>query len=80
MKLAIVGKGGAGNDTLVYVAAGSLVRENKSFPPGVLIAGNPATVKRKLSEEEIKKNLRYAANYVEYSKTYLEKSNLKIIK
>jgi len=62
------------------IAAGSLVRENKSFPPGVLIAGNPATAKRKLSEEEIKKNLRYAMNYVEYSKTYLEKGNFKIIK
>jgi carbonic anhydrase/acetyltransferase-like protein (isoleucine patch superfamily) len=62
------------------VAAGSLVRENKSFPNGVLIAGNPAEVKRKLTEEEIKKNLRYAANYVEYSQTYLKKGNFKLIK
>lgn len=57
------------------VAAGSCVRENKSFPPGVLIAGNPAKVKRNLTQDEINKNLRYAGNYVEYSKTYLEKGN-----
>ena len=61
------------------VAAGSLVREGKSFPSGVLIAGNPAQVKRKLSEDEINKNLRYASNYVEYSKTYLKKGNFNII-
>jgi len=61
------------------VAAGTLVRENKSFSSGVLIAGNPAQVKRELSEDEINKNLRYASNYVEYSKTYLEKGNFKEI-
>ena len=57
------------------VAARSLVREGKKFPEGVLIAGNPAEVKRKLTEEEINKNLRYASNYVEYSKSYLENGN-----
>lgn len=59
------------------VAAGSLVRESKSFPPGVLIAGNPAQVKRELTEEEKNKNLRYANNYVEYSKIYLSRGNFK---
>jgi len=53
------------------VAAGALVREAKTFPPGVLIAGFPAEVKRDLTNEEIEKNLKYAANYVGYSKTYL---------
>jgi carbonic anhydrase/acetyltransferase-like protein (isoleucine patch superfamily) len=57
------------------VAAGSLIREGKKFPTGVLIAGNPAEIKRKLTEEEINKNLRYASNYVEYSKSYLENGN-----
>ncbi len=61
------------------VAAGSLVRESKSFPSGVLIAGNPAQVKRDLTEEEKNKNLRYASNYVEYSKTYLDKGNINTI-
>lgn len=57
------------------VAAGSLVREGKSYPHGVLIAGNPAQVKRELTEREKNKNLKYSKNYVEYSKTYLQKGN-----
>ena len=61
------------------VAAGSLVRENISFPSGILIAGNPAKEICKLSKIQINKNLRYAANYVEYSKTYLESGNFRKI-
>ena len=61
------------------VAAGSLVREHMKFPAGVLIAGNPAVVKRELTENEMQKNLRYANNYVEYSKIYLEQGNFKFI-
>jgi len=61
------------------VAAGSLVREGKTFPAGMLIAGNPAQVKRKLFEEEINKNLRYACNYVEYSQSYLKRGNFKTL-
>lgn len=52
------------------VAAGSLVREGKTFPPEVLIAGSPASVKRHLTENEIKKNLQYAENYVQYKNVY----------
>jgi carbonic anhydrase/acetyltransferase-like protein (isoleucine patch superfamily) len=61
------------------VAAGSLIRKGQSFPPGVLIAGNPAQVKRDLTEQEKNKNLSYADNYVEYSKTYLNRNNFRII-
>lgn len=57
------------------VAAGSLVREGKSFPHGVLIAGNPAQVKRELTEKEKSKNLKYAKNYVQYSQFYLKSGN-----
>ncbi len=58
------------------VAAGSLVRENRKFPPGVLIAGTPAQVIRDLSDEEKKKNLTYSQNYIAYKNEYMEPDNL----
>ncbi len=58
------------------VAAGSLVRENNKYPPGVLIAGVPARVIRDLSEPEKQKNLQYAKNYIKYKNEYLETNNL----
>lgn len=60
------------------VAAGSLIREGKRFPPGVLIAGSPAEIKRDLTEEEKRKNIKYADNYVQYSKSYLDKDIVKV--
>ena len=53
------------------VAAGALVLEGRKFPPGVLITGFPAVVKRELTNAEKEKNLHYAANYVAYKNTYL---------
>lgn len=48
------------------VGAGALVTEGKEFPPGVLIVGAPAKVKRELTAEEIeglrRSALGYAAN------------------
>ncbi len=60
------------------VGAGSLVRESKKFPPGVLIAGSPAEIKRDLKDYEIQKNKLYATNYIEYSQSYLDKDIFKI--
>jgi len=36
------------------VAAGSLVREDQVFPPGSMIAGNPAVVKKTVGEDQRK--------------------------
>lgn len=58
----------------VIVAAGSLLRTGTVIPDGVLVAGNPATVKRPLTEEERLFLKRSADNYVKYSRNYLTSS------
>lgn len=52
------------------VGAGALVTEGKSFPAGVLILGSPAKVVRDLTPEEIERNQRAAAIYVERAKAF----------
>ncbi len=53
------------------VAAGSVVTQNKKFPPRSLIMGVPAKVVRKLTDEEVKNNFQSAKNYVKYKNEYL---------
>ena len=53
------------------VAAGSVVREGFIVPEKTLVAGNPATVKRPLREEEIANLIASAQRYVRYKNTYL---------
>ncbi|MEX0737439.1 MAG: gamma carbonic anhydrase family protein [Bacteroidota bacterium] len=52
------------------VAAGSVVLEQFEVPEGTLVAGVPARVRRKLTEEEKRMLEQSAQNYVEYVKTY----------
>ena len=52
------------------VAAGSVVRERMMIPEGVLVAGNPATVKRDLSEVEQANLLDSSRRYSAYARTY----------
>ncbi|MDA3813243.1 MAG: gamma carbonic anhydrase family protein [Candidatus Cloacimonetes bacterium] len=54
------------------VAAGSLVTQNKKFPPGSMIMGSPAKVVRQLNNDEIAKIHKSAQNYVSYKNDYLE--------
>ncbi len=53
------------------VAAGSLLTQNKEFPPGVLIMGAPARVKRELTREEIEEIARLAEHYRRLASSYL---------
>ncbi|MBF0544175.1 MAG: gamma carbonic anhydrase family protein [Candidatus Riflebacteria bacterium] len=55
------------------IAAGSLVREGQEFPPNSLIAGNPACLKKSLSDQQILK-IRESAE--KYHKLALEHSEL----
>lgn len=47
------------------VAAGSLVREGQEFPPGSMIAGNPAVVKKAVGQEQRQGIRASAQHYVE---------------
>lgn len=58
------------------VAAGSLVTEGSEFPPGVLIMGRPAKVKRELNEKELQFLNQSAENYKEY-KSWFNKGEIK---
>ena len=53
------------------VGAGALVTQGTRVPDNSLILGNPARVKRQLTEEEIAQNLRNAAFYVQEAKENL---------
>ena len=47
------------------VAAGALVTQNTQIPDNSLVLGNPAKIKREVTEEEIAASIRNAEAYVE---------------
>jgi carbonic anhydrase/acetyltransferase-like protein (isoleucine patch superfamily) len=53
------------------VAAGAVVREGMIVPPGSLVMGLPAVVKRALSADEKQSIRTYSTNYYSYKETYL---------
>ena len=53
------------------VAAGTLVPERMEVPPGSLVMGLPARVRRPVTDEEREGIRRYANNYFEYKESYL---------
>ncbi len=56
------------------IAAGSLLAENTRVPPGSLVMGRPAKVKRSLTAEEIASIKDYAERYVGYRLEYMKGS------
>ena len=56
------------------VAAGALVVEGAEFPPGSLLMGAPAKMRRTVSDDERARIRRNAASYVELSREYLEEA------
>lgn len=67
---AIVLNGAAvGADSIV--AAGALVVEGATIPPRSLVMGSPARVRRDISDDEIASIQRYADNYVDYRREYM---------
>lgn len=61
------------------VAAGSLVTPGKKFPAGSMIMGNPAAVKRPLTEKERDLFGNHYKAYVEYKDEYLDPSLIKLL-
>ena len=59
------------------VAAGSLVAPGKKFPPGSMIMGNPAILKRELTEAERKLFGNHYRAYVGYKDEYLDPTIVK---
>ena len=58
-----------GRDSLI--AVGAVVTERTVIPPGSLVMGLPAKVIRELTADEIERNRRSAAHYVETAKRFL---------
>lgn len=54
------------------VGAGALVTQHTKIPPGSLVVGSPAKVKRELTEEEIRGIREAAAHYVGDIESYLD--------
>ncbi len=59
-----------------FVAAGAVVTEGTQVPPGSLVMGIPARVKRQLAPEEIQYNRRAAEHYVELARRYAAENQL----
>lgn len=53
------------------IGAGAVVTEGTVVPARSLFLGSPARFKRQLGDEDLQVIRRYAANYVEYTATYL---------
>jgi len=53
------------------IAAGAVLPENTVIPPNSLVAGVPGKVRRALGEDDRKLIIKYASNYLDYVKIYL---------
>lgn len=58
-----------GDDCII--GAGALVTEHTKIPPGSLVIGSPARVKRPLREAELAWLTESALNYVRYARDYM---------
>jgi carbonic anhydrase/acetyltransferase-like protein (isoleucine patch superfamily) len=54
------------------VAGGSVIPPGKKYPPYSMIMGNPAVVKRELTENEIAIYSNHYTSYIKYKNDYLD--------
>jgi carbonic anhydrase/acetyltransferase-like protein (isoleucine patch superfamily) len=58
------------------IAAGAVIPEHTIIPRNSLVAGVPGKVRRTLDEADRAQILKYAQNYLDYTKIYLEERRL----
>ena len=61
-------------NSYTLIAAGAVVRNDAIIPEGVLVAGVPGKVLRKLTVDERTMIKQSAQNYIDYTKSYRESS------
>jgi carbonic anhydrase/acetyltransferase-like protein (isoleucine patch superfamily) len=54
------------------IAAGAVIPEGMVVPPRSLVAGVPGKIRRELTSDDRDLILKYARNYLDYTKIYLE--------
>ena len=54
------------------IAAGAVISENTKIPAKSLVAGVPGKVRRELNSDDRDMILKYARNYLDYTRIYLE--------
>ena len=54
------------------IAAGAVIPEHTVIPPNSLVAGVPGKVRRMLGDADREMILKYAQNYLDYTKIYLD--------
>ena len=58
------------------IAAGAVIPEHTIIPPDSLVAGVPGKVRRTLGDADRQMILKYAQNYLDYTKIYLAETGL----
>ena len=57
------------------IAAGAVIPEHMVIPPRSLVAGVPGKIRRTLGDADRELILKYAKNYLDYTKIYLEEAD-----
>jgi carbonic anhydrase/acetyltransferase-like protein (isoleucine patch superfamily) len=68
MKAVVMNRAKIGRGSLV--AVGSIVTEGTEIPPGSLVMGQPAKVKRQVTEQDLARIRHAAEHYVEAGRVY----------
>jgi carbonic anhydrase/acetyltransferase-like protein (isoleucine patch superfamily) len=60
------------------IAAGAVIPEHTIIPPNSLVAGVPGKIRRTLGDEDRAMILKYAQNYLDYTRIYLDEQKISL--